>query len=277
MPSRKPPKDLSERLLLRAVVYAILVFIVLPTAIVIPMSFGDEKYLHFPPHGFTLGWYREFLFDPDWRQATLLSVKIAALVVLTATILGVLGAIALVRGEIRGRALANLMLLSPLIVPNIVLAIAMFVFLAKLGLTGTLAGFVIAHTVLAFPFVLLTVSSSLYQMDSDLELAGLSLGAPRIQVFFRITLPLIVPGIVAGAVFAFITSFDEPVISFFISGPGQTTLPRKMFEDLDQNITPVLAAVATITTSISIIGLGVVALARISGRHRGRASPRSAP
>lgn len=267
--TRRP--DRSRELMLRAIVYAILVFILLPSLVIIPMSFGEDKYLHFPPRGFTLDWYRQFLLDPEWRRATWLSVQVAAIVAVAATALGTLGALALVRGEIAGRGLVNLLLLSPLIVPNIVLAIAMFFFLARLGLTGTLLGFVLGHTVLAFPFVVLTVSSSLYQLDSDLELAALNLGATRLQIFRRITVPLIMPGIVSGAIFAFIISFDEPVISFFISAAGQTTLPRKMFEDIDQNITPVLAAVATVVTAVSLVGLGLVLLSRASGKHLARA------
>lgn len=269
MSTRRP--GAAERLWLLASAYAVLVFILLPSLIVIPMAFGEDRFLRFPPRGFTLEWFGQYLSHPEWQRATLLSVQVAALVSLLATLLGSLAAIALVRGQIARRGLVNLVLLSPLVVPNIVLAIAMFLFLARLGLTGTLLGFVLAHTVLALPFVVLTVSASLYQLDSDLELAALNLGASRLGVFRHVTLPLIAPGVVGGAVFAFITSFDEPVISFFISGPGQTTLPRRMFEDIDQNITPLLAAVATLLSAVSLLGLGVVGLVR-RGRH-GRIPP----
>ena len=250
------------RLWLLAAVYAVLTFLLLPTAIILPISFGEQRYLQFPPTGFTLAWYREFLLEPRWQQATLLSLKVAALVTVTATMLGTLAALALVRGRPQCRALLNVLVLSPLIVPNIVVAIALFFFLARIGLTGTITGFVLAHTILALPFVILTVSASLHQLDSDLELAALGLGASRFQTFHHVTLPLIMPGLISGAVFAFITSFDEPVISFFISTAGQTTLPRRMFEDIDQNITPVLAAAAVVVTSVSIIGLALIGISR---------------
>lgn len=273
--AKRPPRN--GRLWLIAGVYAILVFILLPTVIIVPISFGEQKYLQFPPTGFTLDWYRQFLLDPGWQAATILSVKVAVLVAISATGIGTLASLALVRGQVAGRGLVNLLLLSPLIVPNIVVAIALFFFMARMGLTGTLLGFVIGHTILALPFVVLTVSASLHQMDSDLELAALNLGASRTAVFRYVTLPLIIPGVVSGFIFSFITSFDEPVISFFISGPGQTTLPRRMFEDIDQNITPVLAAAATVVTAISLTGLAIAVLSRrisvATGTRSGESSP----
>lgn len=252
----------AGRLWLLAAVYAVLVFILLPSLIVVPMSFGEDRFLRFPPRGFTLDWYSQFLTSAQWQHATWLSLRVAVLVAFVATIMGCLAAIAMTRGRIAGRGLVNLLLLSPLVVPNIVIAIAVFLFLARLGLTGSVAGFVLAHTILALPFVVLTVSASLLRLDSELELAALILGASRLRAFRHVTLPLILPGVLSGFVFAFITSFDEPVISFFISGPGQTTLPRRMFEDVDQNITPVLAAVASILSAVSLLGLAIIGLAR---------------
>jgi mannopine transport system permease protein len=157
---------------------------------------------------------------------------------------------------------------GPVIVPNIALAIAMFLVFDRLHLTGTTLGFVAAHTALAMPFVVFTVLASLYRFDADLERAALSCGAGPLQAFALVTLPQIAPGLVSAALFAFIISFDEPVISFFISDLDHRSLPRKMFEDIDYNISPTLAAVATMLTGLTLLALVLAhLLKRSSVRH----------
>ncbi|WP_158814608.1 ABC transporter permease [Methylocapsa sp. S129] len=238
-----------------AVAYAVTVFLLLPTILIIPMSFGPDRYLHFPPNGFTLHWYAEFFADPEWVDSTLFSLRIAVLTMIVATVVGTLVSLALVRGRLPGKSLFELLVVGPVIVPNIALAIAMFLVFDRLRLTGTTVGFVVAHTALALPFVIFTLLASLYRFDADLERAALSCGAGPLRAFFHVTLPLIAPGVVSAALFAFIISFDEPVISFFISDLDHKSLPRKMFEDIDYNISPTLAAVATMLTGLTLLAL----------------------
>ena len=256
------------RLLLMAVGYAVLAFLLLPTLMVMPMSVGESPYLEFPPTGFTLRWYDAYFSDRGWIEPTLFSFQIAILVALLATALGTMAAMALVRGRVGGRSLIQLLILSPVIAPNIVIAIAMFFFFAELRMIGSLWAFVLGHTVLAVPYVVLTVSAALYRYDADLDLAALSLGAGRVRTFFEVTLPLTLPGILSGAVFAFIISFDEPVISFFVSGARDKTLPRRLFEDVQEAVSPTVAAVATLLTLLSVALLALALLFRRLGDRR---------
>ncbi len=235
------------------IVGLILFFLMLPTLVVIPMSLGTANYIEFPPSGLTLRWYVEYLQDPDWVRATLFSLRVALATTLTATLIGTLAAIALVRGELPGKDLIQAMTLSPMVIPHIVIAVALYLVFAPLRLTGNFYGFLIAHTMLAVPFVVLTVSAALQRFDVTLELAALNCGANRFQAFFGVVLPNILPGVAAGAVFAFLTSFDEATVAFFISGIEGKTITRKMFEDIDFNLTPVIAAVSTVLVSASLI------------------------
>ena len=212
-----------------------------------------ENYLHFPPPGLSLRWYRAFFSDPDWIAATLFSVEIAALTTVTSVVIGTAGSIALVRGTLPGRSIVEALLLAPLIVPPIVVAIAVYLQFAPLGLTGTLPGFVLIHTALAVPYVVLVVSAALQRLPPSLELAGLNLGASRLTCFRRIVLPLIAPSVLAGAVFAFLASFDETVVSFFISGTEHKTVTRKMFEDIEFNLSPVIAAASTVFIAVTLL------------------------
>jgi mannopine transport system permease protein len=245
-----------------AIAYAVAAFLLLPTLLIIPMSFGPDRYLRFPPGGFSLHWYAQYFTDPDWVDATLFSLQVAILTAIVATIIGTLVSLALVRGRLPFRAAIELLVMGPVIVPNIALAIAMFLVFDRLRLVGTTFAFVIAHTALAMPFVVFTVLASLYRFDADLELAALSCGASRIAAFRHVTLPVIAPGVVSAAVFAFIISFDEPVISFFISDLDRKSLPRKMFEDIDFNVSPTLAAVATMLSVFTVLALVAAHLLR---------------
>lgn len=245
----------AATLAVSAVAYAVTIFLLLPTILIVPMSFGPDQYLRFPPGGFTLHWYEAYFKDADWIAATFFSVKIAVLTALAATLIGTLVSVALVRGRLPLKRVFELLVVGPVIVPNIALAIAMFLVFDRLRLTGTTFGFVAAHTALAMPFVVFTILASLYRFDSNLERAALSCGANPLQAFLLVTLPQIAPGIVSAALFAFIISFDEPVISFFISNLDNRSLPRKMFEDIDYNISPTLAAVATMLTALTLLAL----------------------
>jgi mannopine transport system permease protein len=247
----------------------ILFFLVLPTLIVLPMSLGTASYIEFPPKGFTLRWYLAYLGDPDWMNATWFSLKIAAATTVAATVIGTLASIGLVRGRLPGKALIQAMTIAPLVVPHIVIAVALYLVFAPLRLTGNFLGFLLAHTVLSVPYVVITVSAALHRFDSALELAALNCGATRIQAFFHVVLPNILPGVAAGAVFAFLASFDEATVAFFISGIDGKAITRKMFEDIDYNLTPVIAAVSTVLTVVSLALMGGVEWLRSRGAKRG--------
>jgi mannopine transport system permease protein len=239
-------------LTLRAVAYAVVVFLLLPTVLVAPMSVSPERFLQFPPSGFSLRWYAAYFTDRDWVEATVFSAEAGVIAALGATAIGTMAALALVRGRVRGKSLVELLIVGPVVVPHIALAVAMFLVFEQLRLTGTLLGFAMAHIVLALPFAIFTILAGLYRFDADLEMAALSCGAGRVRTFWHVTLPMILPSVISAALFAFIISFDEAVVSFFISNLDRKTLPRKMFEDIDYDVSPVLAAVATMLTLVTI-------------------------
>lgn len=240
--------------------YSLLViaFLLFPTLLLVPVSFGSAQHLEFPPRALSLRWYAAYLSDADWIGPTLFSLRVAALTLVIATVIGTMAALAMVRGRLRASAPLSAFLVSPLIFPGIVYAIAVLFLFASARLTGTLAGFVLAHTVLASPYVVLIVSAALARIDPDLELASLSLGASRLTSILRVTLPLVLPGILSGAAFAFHASFDDATVSFFISGVYDKSLPRKMFENVEFSVSPVLAVVSTLFTAVTLAAVGVV-------------------
>jgi mannopine transport system permease protein len=242
----------------------ILIFLAVPTVIVVPVSLSPTEYLDFPPKSLTLHWYYEFFTDPKWVAATLLSLRIGLVVTMVATIVGTMAALAIVRGLRGGGAWVNALVTAPMIIPTIVYAIAILLFFARLHIDGTFIGFVIAHSALATPYVVLIVSAALYRFDPSMELAAQSLGASRFMAIWHVTLPSIRSALATGAVFAFLTSFDDATVSFFLANLTEVTLPRKMFENLQFFISPVLAAAATLLT---VLALGLVAAAQW-GRSR---------
>lgn len=255
-------------LLFGLIVGLILFFLILPTLLVFPMSVGTASYIEFPPRGLTLKWYLAYLNDPDWMAATFFSLRIAAATTVTATVFGTLAAIALVRGNLPGKAAIQALTLSPMVVPHVVIAIALYLVFAPLHLTGNFPGFLIAHTMLAVPYVVITVTAALQRFDPSLELAALNCGASRQRAFFSVVLPNIAPGIAAGGVFAFLASFDEATVAVFLSGVGGKTITRKMFEDIDYNLTPVIAAVSVVLVVVSLLLMGAAQL--FSTRRQGR-------
>jgi len=250
---RKEYKLRCGYLLLNMTVISVLVFLVLPAFIVIPMSFGSSEYLKFPPVDFSLKWYSEFIKSERWVGSLWLSLQVAVCTTVIATLVGTLASLAMTRGNFPGKALVNTIIISPMIVPVIILAIAIYGLYAKLGMIGTRAGLVSAHTVLALPYVFLIMTSNLHQFDISLELAAMNLGANRIKTFFFVTLPLIFPGMMTSAIFAFITSFDELVVANFISGIRGTTLPKQMFDGIRLEVSPVVASVSSILIVVSIV------------------------
>ena len=233
----------------------IFVFLVVPSIITIPMSISDTRYLVFPPKGFTLNWYTQFLTNDEWVKPTLFSLQVAVLTTLVSLTLGSMASLAIVRGSIPGKRILNLILISPIMVPIIIIAFAVYGVYAKLYLIGTTIGIVIAHTILTTPFVILVVSANLYRFDVSMEMAARNLGASAIRTFMTVTLPIIRPGIVAAGIFCFITSLDDLVLALFLMGTTKITLPVKIFSQIQFRLDPVIAAASTvfITAAFAIV------------------------
>jgi putative spermidine/putrescine transport system permease protein len=224
----------------------------LPVFIVIPLSFESQKYLEFPPKGFSLQWYYSFFSNYDWTIATWTSFKVAFFVTILASILGTLAAFCFVRGKFKGKSVLFGFVLSPMIMPIIVLAIAIYFFFVKLKLIGSVLGLILAHTILAVPFVTVIVTATLQGFDINLEKAAMNLGANRLKTFFRITFPLIRTGVLSAALMALLTSFDEVIIAIFICGTTANTLPKKMWDSMSMETDPTITAVATMLIFLTV-------------------------
>ena len=237
--------ELTGKYFLPVYIVLMLLYLLAPLLLVVPMSVSETQYLKFPPTGFTFKWYGEFFSSPGWVEATLRSLWIAALTAVVATVCGIMAALALVNnGSPWGRRLKWLFL-GPQMVPVIVLALGLLLVFSRIGLYGSITGIVIAHSVLALPFVMTAVISALQQRGDTLTRAARVMGANPWQSFRYVTLPSIRPAMLAAAVFAFFVSFDELVVSLFVMGPNET-LPMRIWADLRQGLTPVIAAVATL-------------------------------
>lgn len=253
----------------------ILAFLVLPILAVLPLSFNPTAFLVFPEGEFSLRWYRTLAESPQWTRAFGNSLKIGLATTLIATPLGTLAAIGLASMRSRAKTAIIALITAPLVVPVVVVAIAFYFLFAPLGLVNGSLGLVIAHTVLAVPFVVIVVHAALRGFDMELLRAAASLGAPPSTAILRILVPLIAPGVAAGAVFAFMTSFDETTVALFIAGPEQRTLPIQMFEGVREQISPAIAAAATLLIVASTLLLGAAELLRRRGERMkpGSASP----
>ncbi|MBB5081823.1 ABC transporter permease [Nonomuraea endophytica] len=241
------------------------VYLVLPVFIVIPTSFSASSFLEFPPKEWSGRWYENFFTDPVWLDSALASLRVAVLVTLLSLVLGTAAALGMVRGRYRLRALVSGLVMAPVLVPYVIVGLAVYATFLELGLTQTTLGFVLVHTALAVPYVVITVSSSLVSFDRRLEQAAMSLGAGPVSTFARVTLPLIAPGLAGGAVFAFVTSFDEVVTGVFLSGPDLTTLPVQMWSGVRVQIDPTVAAVSTM---LLLVTLAVFATAGLLRRRK---------
>ena len=251
-----------RRLLLLALGVATVLFLVGPMLVVIPMSFTEAKILSWPPRGFSFQWYQQMVGEPRWSRGFVNSIQVALLTAGLSTVLGTLGALGIVRGRFPGKGIANALILSPLIVPVIIIAIGFFAFFSLAKLTGSLPGLVLAHTALAVPFVIINVGTILRTMDRNLEMAAASLGANPVRTFWRITFPIVLPGVVAGALFAFITSWDEVVVSIFMTTTRFRTRPVVMWEQVRQVVDPTVAAVATVVMLVTTTALVFVFFTR---------------
>lgn len=253
--------------------FAILVFffLVSPILVVFPLSFSSGEVLTLPTPGWSLRWYEDFFFNPRWLHAAKNSLIVGLLTMVCATTLGTLAAFGLNLSEFRGKKLVMAMLSLPMVVPTIVIASSMFFGFATVGLTNSITGLVIAHTIIAAPYVVITVLASVQTFDSNLLRAALSLGANPLRAFIEVVLPMIMPGVIAGAIFAFATSFDELVIAIFITGAEQNTLPKQMFSGLRELLSPTIAAAAVIMIAFSVLMLLLAEWARTRGARTTKA------
>ncbi|WP_245440085.1 ABC transporter permease [Mesorhizobium sp. Z1-4] len=260
------------QLALRVFVGLVLAYLVLPILVVIPLSFTAGQLLVFPIPGYSLQWYEDFFTNPLWTGALWNSVMIGVATTILATILGTLAALGLHGSKFRLKPVVVALLITPLAAPVVIVAVATFYFFASINLVGTYLGVILAHTLLALPFVVITVTATLQGFDTNLTRAGASLGATPVHVFRTVTLPIISPGIISGALFAFVTSFDEIVVALFVASPQQRTLPRQIFSGVSESISPTIMAAAVVLLVISL-GLMIVMelLRRRSERLVGRA------
>lgn len=242
-------------------------FLVLPLVVVIPMSFTSEPFFTFPIPGWSLQWYRQLYTAPDWLNAAYASILIAIPVTLIATALGVLAALGLTLTNFRGKALVIGLILSPMMVPHIIIGVGMYFVYAPLGLVGTLPAMVLAHTTLSVPFVVLVATATLANFNINLIRSGAILGADPLRVFVRIVLPIILPGVLAGAILAFIHSFDELIVAILLSGVDYKTIPRQMWSGAREELSPVITAAATNLFALSIVFM--LAIEALRRRHRG--------
>ena len=297
LPSYASPLERIWRFVFLLLCGLILLFLIAPILIIIPLSFNAQPYFTFTqkmlaldPEGYSLRWY-DFLLtfgmsapeaprdsawwadawaNSQWIRAAKNSVVIGVFSTIVATFLGTLAALGLSRPEMPFRRTIMAILLSPMIVPIIITATGLFFFYSATGLSGTYVGLVLAHAVLGIPFVIITVTATLVGFDRSLSRAAASLGASPVTSFFKVTMPLILPGVVSGALFAFVTSFDEVVVVLFIAGPEQQTIPRQMWNGIREQLSPSILAVATILVAVSIALLATIeVLRRRSERLRG--------
>jgi putative spermidine/putrescine transport system permease protein len=259
-------RRLGARRLLGAVNALIYLYLLAPILIVIPVSFSAAAFVVFPPRGFSLRWYANFLESRELTEALELSLRLAVAVTVTATIAGTLAALALVRYRLPGRELIRTGLMAPIVLPGVVLGIALLIFLNRTPLALSFGGLFAAHLVVTLPYVVRAVSATLEGLDRRIEEAAASLGAPPITLFRTVTLPLIKPGVMAGAIFAFITSFDELVVSLFLTGPRLSTLPVQIYNYIEFASDPTIAAISVVlivfTTGVVLLVERVVGFTR---------------
>lgn len=251
---------------LRLTITALLViFLVAPMLIVTLISFSSAQFLMFPPPGLSMQWYHKLFADPAWLQSLTASVEIVVPTGILAMLLGTAAALGLARGNIPGKKIITGLLMAPIVVPVIIIAAAIFGVFRTWNLNGTLPGFILAHTVLTVPYVVTTVLASLQMVDERYEQAALTLGAPPWTVFYRVVFPLILPGVLSGLLFAMVISFDEVVVSLFISSPTFQPVTVQMWSDVLGDVDPTIAAVGTLLFLFSLAVLLLEAVMRRAG------------
>jgi putative spermidine/putrescine transport system permease protein len=225
---------------------AILVYLIAPILVVIPLSFTSGNLVSYPLQGFSLRWYEEVLLGDKWMRAIANSLLVGVLSTILSVVLGTLAALGLAQSRSSWASAIKMLFIAPMIVPVILIAVSCYFFMAPLGLTNSYLGLVLGHTIIAVPFVVLPVLTALELLDPNLSRAAASCGAPPRHAFISITMPVIMPAIASGALFAFATSFDDVVVALFIAGPEQRTLPKELFTAMRSPMTPAYTAVATV-------------------------------
>jgi putative spermidine/putrescine transport system permease protein len=262
-------KSLAGRIALTAVATVILLFLALPIVVILVTSFSNNAFASFPPEAWTLNWYKALFADGSkWPAALSLSALVAALSTVFSLIIGVTAATALVRSELPLRSAVFALVLGPLVIPQIVTALGLFLLFEPAAMLGSPIAIALGHTVLASPIAVLILIATLRGIDERLEDAAASMGANRLTIARRITFPLAAPGMIAAAIFSFITSFDEFYISQFLSSVDTVTLPVQVYNSLTFEIDPSVTAVSAILIAIAILALGLVALVRWLGSGR---------
>lgn len=235
----------------------VVAFLLLPLLVIVPAAFNDSVILQFPPQRWSLRWFNAYLTSVDWISATWVSFQVALIVSVVATFLALLISVVLVRYSFLGRTALRMVTLGPLIVPIIITAVGLYYFFLQLGIKGSLISLLIGHTVVTFPYATVVISTSLAEIDRRLEDAAVGLGASRVRAFLEVTLPLLQPSIVVSLLFGFLISFDEVVVSVFVSGFETMTLPRRMWDGIRYDLDPTIAAVSTfvivLSTSVLIL------------------------
>ncbi|PZQ50107.1 MAG: ABC transporter permease [Rhodovulum sulfidophilum] len=237
-------------------------FLLLPILFIVALSFGSSQWLIFPPPGWTLKWYAQLFADPRWIGAAWTSLRIGLVVTVLSVLLGLLASFGLVRGRFRGAETLRALFLTPMILPVVVFAVALYAFALRLGLNGTFLGFVIAHTIVALPFAIIAITGALEGFDKSIEDAAVLCGATPLQAKLRVTLPAISHGLFAAAIFSFLMSWDEVVLAIFMSSPTLQTLPVKIWTTLRQDLTPVIAAASTLLVALTLVLMILAALFR---------------
>jgi putative spermidine/putrescine transport system permease protein len=242
------------------VAYAVLAFLVAPIAVIVPLSFSSGSFFHYPLPGFSLRWYVDFFTSQFWLPALKNSLFLGSISASVATVLGTLAALGLWRANFALRGVVLAVLISPMVVPVVIVAVGAYFAFAPLHLTDGFAGLILVHTALGAPFVVITVLATLSGFDRNLLRAAAVCGANPVTAFRRVMLPAILPGVASGAVFAFATSFDEVVVVLLMGGPEQRTLPRQMFAGINDNISLTITAAATLLIAFSTLLMVIVAV-----------------
>ena len=251
-----------QRLWLYAVAVLVVAFLILPTLLVIPMSFSDLRYLTFPPPAWSLRWYRAYVSSVEWRDATWISFQAAFWTMVVATVTGTMAAYGL-NGTLSRARSVQIVLVLPIMIPVILIAVGVFIFFAPLRLNNSIPGLVLAHSTLAIPLVVISVTAGLKSFDMNQEMVARSMGASRLRAFITVTMPQIRYSMISGALLAFITSLDEVVISLLVSGGENATLTKRMFLALRDEIDPTIAAISSLLILVSILSLGITQLIQL--------------
>ncbi len=266
LPPYATPLERAWHYTYRFICVLIFFFLIAPILVIIPLSFNSEPYFTYPMAGYSLRWYDVIFGDGPqsilWQRSIRNSIIVGIAATMLATLLGTLAALGMSRANFPFKGGVMAILISPIVVPIVITAVGMFYFYARVGLASTLPGIILAHTALGVPFVVITVTATLAGFDHDMVRAGAILGANPVRVFLVVTLPLILPGVLSGALFAFATSWDELVVVLFLANAEQHTIPRRMWSGIRELISPTITAAATMLILLSIILMFVMEMLR---------------